>query len=77
MGGDDERGWGTGEPSRASSATSSPQHLYHCLHKESMDHSSGPVLAVSGEAIGCQGVCAFHISLSTAFSSLGLTHRSF
>lgn len=29
MGGDDEGGRGNGEPSRASSATSSPQHLYH------------------------------------------------
>lgn len=29
MGGEDEGGRGSGKPSRASSATSSPQHLYH------------------------------------------------
>lgn len=34
-----------------------------------MDHSSGLVLALSGKAIGCQGICAFHISLKTAFAS--------
>lgn len=44
------------------------------FHKKSMDHSGGPASAVSGKAIGCRGIFAFHISPQTAVASRGLTH---
>lgn len=64
-------GQGGGEGYRGRAGQQQTEDLQHLalsiyitsFHKESMDHSSGLVLAVSGKAIGCQGVCAFHISL--------------